>query len=74
MAIIQHIPWIMQLLHYLPGSTKTIDALRKETNAKVNRRRSEGSHAKDVYSYFVRRSSSSVDKDLSLPVHLLLAK
>lgn len=59
MAVLQHIPWITKLLRYLPGSTKSIDVLRNHATARVNKRLIEGSHAKDLYSYFVRTSSIS---------------
>ena len=55
MAVIQHIPWIMLLLARLPGSMKAVEELRKHSEARVNKRRTEGSHAKDLYSYLVRK-------------------
>ena len=60
MALIHHIPWLMLLLARLPRSMRAVDELRRDSEARVNKLRTEGSHVKDLYSYLVRNFVSYI--------------
>ncbi|KAI5124823.1 hypothetical protein M0805_005453 [Coniferiporia weirii] len=53
LALIQHLPWLLRLLHLIPGSTKNVDILRKHSEGATRRRKMDGSHARDLFHHLI---------------------
>ena len=49
----QHVPWILESLTMIPGTTKNVDQLRKLAVEAVVKRKQEGSLSKDLFHHLV---------------------
>ncbi|KAL5507847.1 hypothetical protein ACEPAH_5465 [Sanghuangporus vaninii] len=53
LAMMQHLPWLLELLYMIPGTTKNVDLLREQSRAAVKRRKQEGSLSKDLFHHLI---------------------
>ena len=55
--MMQHLPWLLNFLYMIPGTTKNVDLLRKHSLEAVRRRKQEGSLTKDLFHHLVGNPS-----------------
>ncbi|KAL5527795.1 hypothetical protein ACEPAG_6596 [Sanghuangporus baumii] len=53
LAMMQHLPWLLELLYMIPGTTKNVDLLRDQSRTAVKRRKQEGSLSKDLFHHLI---------------------